>query len=84
MAGGDGSLMTCLVQAKEFGVDIDSLICCPLPFGTGNDFSRVCGWGGAPSSHPEIYKSLKSTIKEICLNSYIDNFDVWEIELNFH
>jgi diacylglycerol kinase family enzyme len=47
-AGGDGSLMGIVMKAKEQGVDIGRLLCCPLPYGTGNDLSRVTNWGGEP------------------------------------
>lgn len=83
MAGGDGSLINHLMNAKKHGVNLDTLVCCPLPYGTGNDFGRVTGWGGTPKDH-KFYKSLKSLMTEICLNSFVDNFDVWDIKCNFH
>jgi diacylglycerol kinase family enzyme len=46
MAGGDGSLMTLVMMAKEAGCDIATLVCCVLPYGTGNDLARVLNWGG--------------------------------------
>jgi len=38
-AGGDGSLVGILMSAKEHGVNIEDLLVCPLPYGTGNDLS---------------------------------------------
>lgn len=52
-AGGDGSLMSLIMKLKAARVDIARLVCCPLPFGTGNDLSRVTGWGGEPDD--QIY-----------------------------
>jgi diacylglycerol kinase family enzyme len=69
------------VEAKSAGVDIHSLIFCVLPYGTGNDLARVTGWGGEPNL--KFYKSLKSLVKEICLNSTEEKFNVWEIAVNF-
>lgn len=57
-------------------------MCCALPYGTGNDFSRVTGWGGTPDD--KYYKSLKSLMNEICLNSELIDFNVWDIEISFH
>ena len=48
-AGGDGSLMSLIMKLKAAKVDISRLVCCPLPYGTGNDLSRVTGWGGEPN-----------------------------------
>jgi diacylglycerol kinase (ATP) len=78
MAGGDGTLITHLMNSKNYGINLETLVCCVLPFGTGNDFSRVTGWGGTPTEH-KYYKTLKSLMNEICLNSYVDKFDVWDI-----
>jgi len=61
MAGGDGSLITHLMNAKKYGIDVASLVCCALPYGTGNDFSRVTGWGGTPDA--KYFKSLKSLME---------------------
>jgi diacylglycerol kinase (ATP) len=46
VCGGDGTVMWVLDLLIKFNVDIDN---CPIgivPFGTGNDFGRVTGWGG--------------------------------------
>lgn len=57
MAGGDGSLMTLVMMAKEAGCDIATLVCCVLPYGTGNDLARVLNWGGSEGDL-KIYSSL--------------------------
>jgi diacylglycerol kinase family enzyme len=76
-AGGDGSMISILMKAKEAGANLKDLVCCALPYGTGNDLSRVTGWGGTPSS--KYYWPLKSLIQEICLNSREDTINVWDI-----
>jgi diacylglycerol kinase family enzyme len=82
MAGGDGSLMNQLMKCKQEGVEISNLVCCALPYGTGNDFARVTGWGGTPSE--KFYKSLKTLMTEVCLNSTPQSFDVWDVKVNYH
>ncbi len=49
--------MGIVMRAKEQKVDIGRLICCPLPYGTGNDLSRVTNWGGEPDL--EFYSTMK-------------------------
>ena len=46
VCGGDGSVMWVVEEMIHYKIDSEK---CPigiLPFGTGNDFSRVLGWGG--------------------------------------
>ena len=66
-AGGDGTLIGVLMNAKSQGVIVSEVVCVTLPYGTGNDTARVLGWGGTPNS--EIYSSTKNIVREICLNS---------------
>ena len=80
-AGGDGSMISILTKAKEMGVDLSDISCCALPYGTGNDLSRITGWGGSPNS--KYFKTLKSLISEICLNSFEDHINVWDVLVTF-
>lgn len=46
VGGGDGTVMWVVQEMHKYKLDFEK---CPLgtiPFGTGNDFSRVLGWGG--------------------------------------
>lgn len=46
VCGGDGTVMWVVEEMINYQIDQTK---CPigiLPFGTGNDFSRVLGWGG--------------------------------------
>lgn len=78
---GDGSLLTHLINAKKYGVDLGSLIIAALPYGTSNDFSRETGWGGQPDDF--YYKSLKALMIQVCLRSSPQTFDVWDIIIKF-
>lgn len=77
MAGGDGSLITHLMKAKTFGIDLETLVCCALPYGTGNDTCRVLGWGGEPNL--KFYSSLKLLMTEVCLNTEVIELNVWDV-----
>jgi len=81
MAGGDGSLMTLVNKAKEAGCDIGNLVCCVLPFGTGNDLSRSLKWGGDESG--KIYRTIPKLVREVCLNTTIRDLDIWTILIKF-
>jgi hypothetical protein len=69
------------MKAKEMGANLNTLICCALPYGTGNDLSRTTGWGGQPSA--KYYKTLKSLVSEICLNSRVESINVWDVLVKF-
>ena len=55
VCGGDGTVIWVVSVLLSAEIDLSK---CPLgiiPFGTGNDFSRVLGWGPtAPSNVSEI------------------------------
>lgn len=82
ICGGDGSLMKLVMLAKDAGCDVKNLICCHLPYGTGNDLSRSLGWGASESSLP-IYKTLPRLVREICLNSSETVLNVWTVLIRF-
>ena len=82
MAGGDGSLMTLVMMAKEAGCDIANLVCCVLPYGTGNDLARTLNWGGSEGDL-KIYSSLPKLVREICLNSDEKPLNVWSIMVKY-
>ncbi|CDW73512.1 diacylglycerol [Stylonychia lemnae] len=83
-AGGDGSLIGIVMKAQEDKknkVDFDKLLCCPLPYGTGNDLSRILKWGGSPDS--QYYKKLDRLIQEICLNSEEQQINLWKVVIKY-
>jgi hypothetical protein len=81
MAGGDGSLITTIMKARDLGVDISKLICVSLPYGTGNDFCNVTNWGTTPNL--PFYMDTSALVKEICLNTHEQTFDVWDVLVKF-
>lgn len=81
IAGGDGSLITTLMSAKDAGVDIRSIPACVLPYGTGNDFAFVTKWGRLPTD--PIYNSLNHIAAEICHRAHPVNFNVWNVYVRF-
>lgn len=80
-AGGDGSIIGIVTKAKEYGVDIENLLCCPLPYGTGNDLSRVLNWTGRPNG--AIYATMENLMNEICLNSQEQPINIWRVQVNY-
>lgn len=38
--------MWVIEEMVNYGIDFNSVAIGVIPFGTGNDFSRVIGWGG--------------------------------------
>lgn len=82
MAGGDGSLMILVNRAKEAGCDINKLVTCVLPYGTGNDLARSLNWGGKESGN-KIYKSLPVLVREICLNTTVKELNIWTVLIKF-
>jgi Diacylglycerol kinase catalytic domain len=79
IAGGDGSLIGILKAASDAGVQIDDLPAVALPYGTGNDLARVSNWGGTPSG--SIYRDVPSIVKELCENTEIKDFNVWNVQV---
>jgi diacylglycerol kinase family enzyme len=49
---------------------------CILPFGTGNDLSKVLGFGSTPKQ--DWSKNLKG-FAEMIVNAHDEKFNVWDI-----
>ncbi|CAD8047263.1 unnamed protein product [Paramecium sonneborni] len=81
VCGGDGTVMWVVDEMHKHSVDFKN---CPIgiiPFGTGNDFSRVLGWGG--DTDGDLGACLRNFKQQISqwLNAKIHDFDLWEINI---
>jgi len=82
VCGGDGTVMWVVEELVRAGVDVSQ---CPIgiiPFGTGNDFSRVLGWGPtAPSSLiGSEMQDLKALVRR-WLDAVVLDYDIWEVSI---
>ncbi|KAI7872916.1 hypothetical protein BDF14DRAFT_1750190 [Spinellus fusiger] len=58
-----------------------------IPFGTGNDFSQVLGWGRTPSKKNVLGSKLhhlEALVSERLETSDSARLDVWEVEITTH
>lgn len=81
VAGGDGSVKWVLSELIRFG--LAQIPIGVIPFGTGNDFSRATGFGGAPPS-PLIghHKSALIARLRMMLDASTISLDVWKIRIH--
>jgi len=78
--GGDGGLMMTLLALQDY-CEVDKLIFCVLPFGSGNDLAQVLNWG--KDSDERYLAKMITIVKEVCMNSYEDKLNIWEMRLEF-
>ncbi len=78
VGGGDGTVMWVVEEMEKVGINFAKVSVGVIPFGTGNDFARVLGWGGAAPSglSDPTYKKLKSLMKDWVTASK-EPFDLW-------
>jgi diacylglycerol kinase (ATP) len=83
VGGGDGTVMWVVDELQGTGVDLTN---CPIgivPFGTGNDFSRVTGWGGdSPNDVVGPNLSYLKKLAKLWTNAVTMDFDIWDIKLS--
>jgi len=85
VGGGDGSIMWAVQEMIKVDIDFDKCPIGTIPFGTGNDFSRVLGWG---PTEPKVLigthlDNLKGLVTQ-WVNAEIADFDIWEITIETH
>ena len=79
-AGGDGTVMWGMCELRAHGIPEYAVVICPLPLGTGNDFSRMSGWGGALKVSLRWKPSFKRWVKSV-IRSDVHKFDTWAIDV---
>ncbi|KAI8372279.1 ATP-NAD kinase-like domain-containing protein [Choanephora cucurbitarum] len=86
-AGGDGTVMSVFEMLVHHQIDLDNLFFSCIPFGTGNDFSQVLGWGRT-IPHPNILGKklyyLEELITERLEKSEAARLDIWQVEMTAH
>lgn len=83
--GGDGTVMWVVHEMVNHHIDMNKVAVGVLPFGTGNDFSRVTGWG--PGEDPKLKSKPMQVLKGLAkdwLESEVDDFDLWDAEMTLH
>jgi len=85
VGGGDGTVLWVVEEMLKAGIDFNKCALGVIPFGTGNDFSRVLGWGGlAPSVLiGEHLGGLKKMMNK-WVESLVEDFDIWDVTIETH
>lgn len=84
VGGGDGTVMWADSEGQKHGIDTPKQVAWGIvPLGTGNDFSRVAGWGG---NNPEgvdanDFELLKDLVRQWD-RAKVRHHDVWEVSVN--
>ncbi|KAI9025334.1 ATP-NAD kinase-like domain-containing protein [Phycomyces nitens] len=86
-AGGDGTVMSVFEMLVAHKVDLDYVYFSCIPFGTGNDFSQVLGWGRT-ITHSNILgrrlSNLEELVSERLEKAEAARLDIWEIDMTAH
>jgi len=83
VGGGDGTVMWADSEAEKHGIDTPTQVVFGImPLGTGNDFSRVAGWGGDnPSGVKDNNWALLTNLVKAWMAAIPRPHDVWEVSL---
>jgi diacylglycerol kinase (ATP) len=81
-AGGDGTVVWAMSESVQYGIDIEKMAFGTIPFGTGNDFSKVYGWGSDPPKNL-IENQLKELKKLLLkwLSADLVAHDLWNVRI---
>ncbi|KAI8141184.1 ATP-NAD kinase-like domain-containing protein [Fennellomyces sp. T-0311] len=82
-AGGDGTVMSVFDMLVENNIDLDLVFLSCIPFGTGNDFSQVMGWGRTEGGNVigSNLENLEKTISDRFEHADAARLDIWQVEM---
>ncbi|ORE21719.1 hypothetical protein BCV71DRAFT_224971 [Rhizopus microsporus] len=83
-AGGDGTVMSVFELLVSHKINLDLIFFSCIPFGTGNDFSQVLGWGRTiPKKDIVGYKlhALEDLIADRLEKSEAARLDIWQVTM---
>jgi len=82
VAGGDGTAIWAITECKNRDIDLDKLAFAIVPLGTGNDLSRVLGWGATNPRSLFNYemRRFKTLLRE-WLRADTLEFDLWRVSM---
>jgi len=84
VGGGDGTVMWADTEAAKHDIHTPTqLLYGIVPLGTGNDFSRVAGWGGKNPANilDKDCKVLRKLVKDWC-RADARKHDVWQVVIS--
>ncbi|ORZ06063.1 ATP-NAD kinase-like domain-containing protein [Absidia repens] len=86
-AGGDGTVMSVFDMLAQYKIDSNIFYFSCVPFGTGNDFSQVLGWGRT-TKQTDILGSrlahLESLLLERLDHGEAARLDIWQLIMTCH
>ncbi|OBZ85302.1 Diacylglycerol kinase A [Choanephora cucurbitarum] len=83
-AGGDGTVMSVFELLVSHKIDLDQVFFSCIPFGTGNDFSQVLGWGRTIPTKNILgskLQNLEELISDRLEKSEAARLDIWQIKM---
>ncbi|KAG2203942.1 hypothetical protein INT47_007525 [Mucor saturninus] len=86
-AGGDGTVMSVFELLVAHKINLDLVFFSCIPFGTGNDFSQVLGWGRTlPDKNilGQKLQNLEDLISDRLEKSEAARLDIWQIKMTSH
>ncbi|KAI7869557.1 ATP-NAD kinase-like domain-containing protein [Spinellus fusiger] len=86
-AGGDGTVMSVFDLLVTHSVNLDLIFFSCIPFGTGNDFSQVLGWGRTVPNKDILgskLQNLEQLVTERLESSEAARLDIWKIDMISH